>query len=448
MDSKISNFIITKLFGQYDVSLEFKNDVCIFIGENGLGKTTILNCLFFVLKGHFDRLQHIQFETIKICFNYKTQYELNYKDIIDYVNEYFNENRYYSKRYRINDLSTIFSSQEILEIEKAMLDVDEEIIKKYCIKFSDIYSIPLPMAKRELISLMNRFKKTKGDYKKVLDFKKNIETNLTEEILYFPTYRRIEEDINKLGIDIKEDRLKNQLIQFGMSDVQITITKMLETIRTVSINGFNKMTGLLLKQYLEGNLFSSSYYVIDETKLGIVLDRIGDEIDNKEKQKIKNKVVNNEIYNDENSYLLNFIKNLIGSYDAQSQLDERVKKFVKVCNKYLKKKSYYYDESNIQLEIFKHNSKNKIDIENLSSGEKQVISIFSKLYLEENPKKYIILFDEPELSLSIKWQSMLLPDIMESGKCNLLVAVTHSPFIFDNEYDGFAQDMCVCLDEI
>ena len=37
---------------------------------------------------------------------------------------------------------------------------------------------------------------------------------------------------------------------------------------------------------------------------------------------------------------------------------------------------------------------------------------------------------------------------MKSEKCSLLVAVTHSPFIFDNEYDFLAQDMGECIEEI
>lgn len=51
------------------------------------------------------------------------------------------------------------------------------------------------------------------------------------------------------------------------------------------------------------------------------------------------------------------------------------------------------------------------------------------------------MFDEPELSLSIEWQKMLLPDIIDSGKCKFLLAVTHSPFIFDNDLDLNAYDL-------
>lgn len=43
---------------------------------------------------------------------------------------------------------------------------------------------------------------------------------IDEEILYFPTYRRIEEDMSNLGIDIEKDRVKSRLIQFGMTDVE------------------------------------------------------------------------------------------------------------------------------------------------------------------------------------------------------------------------------------
>ena len=180
--------------------------------------------------------------------------------------------------------------------------------------------------------------------------------------------------------------------------------------------------------------------MVDRDKLSIALDRIGEKINAEDKLKIKEMVLNKQIYFEENKYLLNLIKNLIDSYEKQSYYDERVKKFKDVCNGYLTGKKYRYDESNLTLAIYKDNQDQPINVQSLSSGEKQVISIFSKLYLEEN-KDCIILFDEPELSLSIKWQATFLPDIMKSQKCKMLIAVTHSPFIFDNEYDNLAKYM-------
>lgn len=88
---------------------------------------------------------------------------------------------------------------------------------------------------------------------------------------------------------------------------------------------------------------------------------------------------------------------------------------------------------------------NRIELSKLSSGEKQIVSLFSKLYLE-NEKDSILIIDEPELSISMKWQRMLLPDIMRSENCKLLLTVTHSPFIFENEFDADAKDMRACID--
>ena len=43
--TKIQYFRIYNLFNQYNVSLNFEDNVNIFLGENGMGKTTILSCL-------------------------------------------------------------------------------------------------------------------------------------------------------------------------------------------------------------------------------------------------------------------------------------------------------------------------------------------------------------------------------------------------------------------
>ena len=94
-------------------------------------------------------------------------------------------------------------------------------------------------------------------------------------------------------------------------------------------------------------------------------------------------------------------------------------------------------ESYISLQIFRNNSFDEIELEQLSSGEKQIVSLFSKIYLELD-LSFIILFDEPELSLSITWQQRLLTDILNSKKCNFLLTVTHSPFIYDNLMEEFS----------
>jgi predicted ATPase len=82
----------------------------------------------------------------------------------------------------------------------------------------------------------------------------------------------------------------------------------------------------------------------------------------------------------------------------------------------------------------------KIDLRELSSGEKQIVSLFSHLYLSGN-KRFFVLIDEPELSLSVPWQRRFLIDVINGEFCAGLVAVTHSPFIYDNQLKKYAHSI-------
>lgn len=449
MKSKLKLFEINNLFNQFNVRLPLDEKVNIFLGENGMGKTTILNCLYYVLSGNIEKLNNIIFDAISLTFIDGEKISINHNDISSYVEDYIYDNSPYRRR-RVR-FESLFSIKELENINKLIEEgSNEDELKKYYFKVSDIFGMPPTMARRELERyILQRYRKnntTKADFKNVIDFKKKVEEKIDEEILYFPTYRRIEEDMSNLGIDIEKDCVKSRLIQFGMTDVEKNIETLLQTIKSVAITGFAKMTGVLLKQYLNGELSDFENYKIEQNKLIIALARIGDQIEERDKQRIIELVDNSDIYNSENRYLLNLIKNLIDSYERQNMYDERVKTFCSICNNYLNGKQYIYDETNVELGIYKDKAKKPIGIQNLSSGEKQIISVFSKLYIE-NIEKCIILFDEPELSLSIKWQNMFLPDVVNSGKCSTLIAVTHSPFIFDNEFDDLAKDMGNCLSE-
>jgi predicted ATPase len=76
----------------------------------------------------------------------------------------------------------------------------------------------------------------------------------------------------------------------------------------------------------------------------------------------------------------------------------------------------------------------------LSSGEKQIVSLFSHIYLS-GKSGYLVIMDEPELSLSVPWQKRFLPDILATGRCSGLIAVTHSPFIFENELEKYTHEI-------
>ena len=62
----ISTFSIQKLFGLYDYKIAFQDNNLILIGENGSGKTTIMNVLFYFLTKQWEELVSINFNSISI----------------------------------------------------------------------------------------------------------------------------------------------------------------------------------------------------------------------------------------------------------------------------------------------------------------------------------------------------------------------------------------------
>lgn len=84
-----------------------------------------------------------------------------------------------------------------------------------------------------------------------------------------------------------------------------------------------------------------------------------------------------------------------------------------------------------------------IPLYKLSSGEKQLLLILMRVFLmEECP--YILLMDEPEISLHIEWQYKLFEEIRHLNPNCQIITSTHSPSLFG---DGWG-DKLVFVEEL
>ena len=72
-------------------------------------------------------------------------------------------------------------------------------------------------------------------------------------------------------------------------------------------------------------------------------------------------------------------------------------------------------------------AKEAIESDKLSAGEKQLLSFLCYNAFSENT---VIFIDEPELSLHVDWQRLLLPTLLEQETGNQFFVATHSPFIY------------------
>jgi predicted ATPase len=433
--SKIKSFSVYGLFGTSDVCIEFNENIKILIGENGLGKTQVLNLFYYTLTKDFYRLNEYNFDKLVLIFYSENSIEISKKSVAEVVEDTF---RHPLIKDFIDDVG--FTQFEILRNKFVHNKGNRgKLIERFLM--SDIQL----RSKYPVHRLFRIFEELEtGEFKStsaVLD--KCRETIANEikgtDIMYFPTFRRVEEDLHNLGYDEEELNLgqENTLIQFGMDDVQKKFNTIENTIDKLLKEGLAQFSKDILSVVIDDPAPTDTEILdkITGNDIEIILSRVGNLLPDAQKQAVKDTVSRKQFKNPLIAYLL---QKLADIYEKQKELDNSVKVFKDVCNKYLINKQVFYDESAISIFIKSDLTGDKIQLKYLSSGEKQIISIFSKIYLSDAYKKFIVLFDEPELSLSMTWQKQLLPDIVNSRKCEFLLAVTHSPFIFDNELDKYA----------
>lgn len=89
------------------------------------------------------------------------------------------------------------------------------------------------------------------------------------------------------------------------------------------------------------------------------------------------------------------------------------------------------------------NDGEKLTIDSLSSGEKQLLLILLRVFLLEGKEAYVLI-DEPENSLDIEWQYNLVNVLVELNPHAQYFITTHSPGIFG---DGWG-DKVIYMDQI
>ena len=142
-----------------------------------------------------------------------------------------------------------------------------------------------------------------------------------------------------------------------------------------------------------------------------------------------------------------YYRMLVERYERLKKVEEPLESFFFACNKYLTNKKIKYIPNDFKYEIVigdDENKKRTIALDHLSSGEKQLVSLFNYIYLSI-PDKCMVIIDEPELSLSADWQEQILEDLMASGKCGALIAATQSPFVYNNSLRKLAKPIGIFI---
>ena len=256
--------------------------------------------------------------------------------------------------------------------------------------------------------------------------------------------------------DAAKERGYIELVEFGMTDVIETFKATLTNLDRNFRSELNRLTGTYLRDVIRGEYKQSNTEELAAPKVAqtveAMLSRIEDEIlpqeDRDRLHILLAEIQSGRPIEQEQRILAHFLSKLVGIHQSQQDREKPVRQFVAICNKYLTGKQFVFDPLSFKLSVQSTIPIQKtapgryatIPLQGLSSGEKQIVSLFAHVLLSKSDT-FFVLIDEPELSISVEWQRRFLEDIRATGLCRGLIAVTHSPFIFENSLASYAHSI-------
>lgn len=446
----ITRFEIRKLHGVKNIDLKLVDNTLILVGENGAGKSTVLQLFYYLLSGQWNSMAKYQFESVCLTIENK-KFTLLYTDIEKYLGN------------RIGRRHLMRLPPPLRHRVFALLEQTEgQLVTPELEAIFDQYDIPL----RPLLHELNLFEPSSGK-KKAEPLRQTLEgirESFNAQLLYLPTYRRIEQELSLIFKGLDERELRNrerllaqgkgdtfvELVEFGMKDVEEAVNetrKELDRFARESLNTltFSYLGDIVEHKYTTVNLdkIKSASQMTVENILSRIQESILSSANKKHLRDIIDGVKSGGKQDEHSQVICHYFTKLMAFHEELEAKEAKIVNFCRVCNEYMVDKELKYDTATFHFTIRpkgNDDDSREIKLHHLSSGEKQIVSLFSHLYLSGD-KQYFVLIDEPELSLSVPWQRKFLLDIKNADFCIGLLAVSHSPFIYDNELKKYAHGL-------
>lgn len=417
----IKQIYVENLFGYYTYTIPKEdlstasNPILIIYGDNGSGKTTIFQIIFYLLStidnaGHKSKIANIKFSKISVVFE-------NGITIIAQRSE------------PTDGTFEIIILRDSLEIVKVPLRADEKNsitmtsqTKSENERFERVLKIVSELNisiffltdKREILStILDEHVIRQNERRKV-------RSSDIQYILNSSLSNREEEDV--LGIAVKnlESWIRKQVLQGarkGERDVNTVYNDIVNRITRArkTLPNIKSKSSQLKAQFEELRKRSNLYY-----RIGLISkvesQQLEEVLENTQSQKLQ------IIY----SVLEPYAESLKARLDSLQHIQELVVLFVTTINSYFSNKTLEYNlTSGINLKYTRTND--KISLEMLSSGERQLLLLICNI-ITASEKATIFIIDEPEISLNIQWQRKLGDTLLlfSKGKNVQFILATHS----------------------
>lgn len=419
----ISKIIVENLFGEFSYELPDKSKentdfskILILYGNNGSGKTTILQMLYHLLspvdrKGHRSFLAHTRFKKFEVQFTNNLIITASRTD----------ENLIGSYTFTLCENDVV--------IESVLLVSEKEGKDEYSIRSKGI-------EEKKLLNILEYLTQLKYDFYFISDdreFMSNrfeihddpneldfIVRDIGFERKYFPR-RRIPQDLRKFIVKQAISRAErylisgiNEALSKGELNVNMIYSKIIDSITNPTENVEKKEERIDL-----------------ENKIKALSDRsiIFSEFDLTSPLNIENFLISLKNASEKEQHtiieiLKPYIEGIEAKLDALQDSYDLLKNFIHNLNDFYRNKQIEFN-LNDGLNIY---YKDQILNPNLlSSGEKQILMLFCNILLARERLSFFII-DEPEISLNVKWQRDFVSALLELTKnCQVqFILATHS----------------------
>lgn len=402
---KIESVEIDGFWHRFDVACSFNSDVNIIIGKNGTGKTTFMNILHAVLAADVYALEENEFESAKVTLGQggrkRTIKAAKIEDdgypfpLIEYqiskrkfrIRLMGVEERRYptSIRRRFQEEAAVVRHElaelvavTSLSVYRLRHDDDYEVRDNRGTRVVSPVDYRLGQALRGLTQYqLELSQKARGVSAK-------LQTDVLASILYG------EEDAQDVGYELSFDK----------SSEQNRLTS-----AYAQLNSLNSEIRKKIRFHVNA---------IDETIDSITSDKLGDGAAARKVVDIKPLEALRKTRR--------IIDLSLSAKNKTQEIYSQVDKFLSIVREFIPDKVFEFEAGRLVIKT----AHGEVGHERLSSGEKQLIILLIEALLQDC-RPHVFLADEPELSLHIAWQRMVLPAVKDLNPSAQIIAATHSP---------------------
>ena len=434
---KLISITVKGLYGCYNYSVDFNQDITFIYGLNGCGKTTILNITEAIITGQLFKLFNYQFGNIELKYA-KSSNIKDIRSIIIYCKKHqlhvkFNDENYNIDAIALEDnIHSMKTSNDIFRIYFQRYDFLLEIRQTFNYVYLPLNRSYVPINEMENAYIYPRFQNRLSIVDDIFIGIDNRDGAMIKiESLIYQCHSRASAAINRINDTFRNSMLKPQ-IELNKT---YNFSNFLNELKNNDIPSLKRTQNAYIKILKEFKLINSqeenNYNEFFKTFINEFSEYINDKSDG----------ISIEL-----AFKFQEITRIQKTIDIAKKMEERKTEITKPMETFLNIMNSFINSSDDEKELcisndgqiyFKTKYSNKrIGIQHLSSGEKQLITFFANLIFKVRDKSSgIFVVDEPELSLHLLWQKIFIDKVLEVNKNIQLIFATHAPEIIGNRRD-------------